>query len=129
MPRLLDSLVANAAYAFILVGVIWLGVAIFAHSLLILWPVIAFITGGIQLKLWPTGRLTWAWAISTAVMGFLISAYQVYAWAGFVGGVFSSLATASLVGFLVFAAAHVLLIFAGTSKPKEPKSTSGSRTS
>jgi hypothetical protein len=124
MPRLLDALAANAAYAFIAVGIVWLAVAVLADSALMLWPVIACVAGGIQLKLWPSGRLTWAWAISSAVMGFLLSAYQVYAWLGFLGGAFSSLATASMVGFLVLAIAHVFLFYAGTAKPKTAKSTS-----
>jgi hypothetical protein len=121
MPKILDALVTNAAYAFIVVGVAWLVVAILAGSSLILWPVVACVAGGLQLKLWPSGRLTWAWAISSAAMGFTLSAYLVYAWSGFLGGAFSSLAAGALVGFLVLAIAHVFLFYAGVAKPKLAK--------
>jgi hypothetical protein len=124
MPKLLDALAANAAYAFVAVGVVWLAVAILASSALILWPVIACVAGGVLLKLWPSGRLTWAWAISSATMGFLLAVYQVYAWAGFLGGAFSSFAAASLVAFLALAIAHVFLFYAGMARPKVPKSAS-----
>ena len=117
MPKFLDTLVANSAYAFIAAGVVWLAVAIFASSSLILWPVVACIAGGIMLREWPSGRLTWSWAVATAVMGFLLSAYQAYAWLSFLGGAFSTLAVASVIGFAVFAVAHVFLFYSATSKP------------
>ncbi len=118
MPRILDALVTNAPYAFIAVGVVWVAVAVLAGSAMVLWPVVACLAAGIQLKMWPGRRLTWAWAVSTAAMGLLLSAYQVYAWLGFLGGAFSTLASASLVGFIVLAAAHVVLFYAGTAKPR-----------
>jgi hypothetical protein len=118
MPRILDTLVANSAYFFIVVGVIWLAIAVVAASPLIAWPVVACIAGGIMLRQWPAGRLTWAWCVATAVMGFLLSAYQVYAWLSFLGGAFSSLAAISMVGFALLAAVHVLLFYAGSSKPR-----------
>jgi hypothetical protein len=123
MPKILDSLIANAAYFFIAVGVIWLAVAVLADSTLILWPVVACIAGGIMMREWPSRRLTWAWCISTAVMGFLLSAYQVYAWLSFLGGAFSTFAAASTVGFGLFAVVHIFLFFAGISKPTTAKPT------
>jgi hypothetical protein len=74
-----------------------------------------------MLREWPSGRLTWSWAVATAVMGFLLSAYQVYAWLSFLGGAFSTLAVASVIGFAVFAVVHVLLFYASTSKPSVAK--------
>jgi len=117
MPKFLDILVANVAYFFIVMGVAWLAVAVLASSSLILWPVVACVVGGIMLREWPSGRLTWAWCVATAVMGFLLSAYQVYAWLSFLGGAFSTLATASAVGFTLLALFHVFLFFAATAKP------------
>jgi len=117
MPKFLDTLVTNAAYAFVVVGVIWLAIAFLAGSSLILWPALACIAGGIMLRELPSGRLTWPWVVATAVMGFLLSAYQVYAWLSFLGGAFSTLAAASVVGFAVFAVAHVFLFYAATTKP------------
>ena len=117
MPKLLDTLVANAAYAFIAAGVIWLAVAVLGNSSLILWPVVACIAAGVMLREWPSGRLTWSWAVATAVLGFLLSAYQVYAWLSFFGGAFTTVAVASVVGFAVFAISHVFLFYAATSKP------------
>ena len=117
MPKFLDTLVAYAAYAFIAVGVIWLAIAFLGGSSLILWPALACIVGGIMLREWPNGRLTWSWAVATAVMGFLLSVYQVYAWLSFLGGAFSTLAAVSVIGFAVFAIVHVFLFYASTSKP------------
>ena len=91
--------------------------AVLAASALIAWPVVACIAGGLMLRRWPTRRLTWAWAVATAAMGFLLSAYQVYAWLLFIGGAFSSLAAASSVGFAVLAVVHVFLFYAATRKP------------
>ncbi|HYB75464.1 MAG TPA: hypothetical protein VEC08_00750 [Nitrososphaerales archaeon] len=121
MPKFLDALVANAAYAFIVVGVIWLAVAILSDSSLILWPVVACIAGGIMLREWPSGRLTWSWAVATAVMGFLLSGYQVYAWLSFLGGAFSTVAAVSVIGFAFFALVHVFLFYSATSKPSVAK--------
>jgi len=121
MPKLLDTLVANAPYAFIAAGVIWLAIAVFAVSSLILWPVLACIAAGVMLREWPSGRLTWAWAVATAVMGFLLSAYQVYAWLSFLGGAFSTLAAVSVVGFAFFAVGHVFLFYAVSSRPSIAK--------
>jgi len=123
MPKILDSLVARAAYFFIAVGVIWLAVAVLADSSLIVWPVVACVAGGIMLREWPSGRLTWAWCVATAVMGFLLSSYQVYAWLSFLGGAFSTLAASSTIGFGLLAIVHVLLFFAVTSKPAAAKAT------
>jgi len=122
MPRILDSIAANAAYAFVAVGVIWLVVAFLTGSALVLWPVVACVAGGAQLKLWPSRRLTWAWVVSSAVMGFLLSVYQVYAWLSFLGGAFSSLAAASSIGFALLAVAHLFLFYAGTAKPSAAES-------
>jgi len=124
MPKFLDTLVANVAYAFIAVGVIWLVIAVLADSSLILWPVVACIAGGIMLREWPGGRLTWSWAVATVVMGFLLSAYQVYAWLSFLGGTFSTLAVVSIIGFALFAAVHGFLFYAATSKPTTAKAAS-----
>jgi hypothetical protein len=121
MPKILDRLVANAAYAFIAVGVIWLAVAILAGSALVLWPVVACFAGGIMLREWPSGRLTWPWAIATTVMGFLLAAYQVYAWLSFLGGAFSTLAAASIIGFVVLALLQVFLFYAVTTKQSSVK--------
>ncbi len=118
MPRILDLLIANAAYAFVAAGVIWIAVAVLTGSAFVLWPVVACFAGGALLKMRPSRRLTWAWVVATAVMGLLLSAYQVYAWLGFLGGAFSALAGAATVGFAVLAVVHVFLFYAATAKPK-----------
>ena len=109
-----------AAYAFFVVAVAWLVVAVLGTSPLTLWPVVACVVSGITLLMWPGLRFTFAWVISTAVLGFLLSAYQVYAWAPFLGGTFSALAAASFVGFAIFAVVHVFLFFVGL-KPTLPQ--------
>jgi len=122
LPVVLEVLKKNAAYAFLVVGVAWLGVAIFGGSLLTLWPVVACLLSGVMLKARPGQRLTWAWAVSSAVLGLLLSAYQVYAWAPYLAGAFSMLASGALVGFAVLAVAHAFLLYAGASRPKSVKS-------
>ena len=117
MPKLLDILKDNAAYAFALVGAIWLVVAFFAGTPLLVWPVIACFASAGLLKLRPGDRLTWAWATSSSVMGLLIAGYQAYFWAPMVGGSLSSLAGLSAGGFFVFALVHLLLAYVGGSRP------------
>jgi hypothetical protein len=113
MPNVVGMLRANSAYAFLAVGVVWLAVAVLAGSALVLWPVVACFVSGYALKMMPGHRFTWAWVLSSAVMGFLLSTYQIYAWSPFVGGAFSTLAATILVGFAVFAVVHVFLFYAG----------------
>jgi hypothetical protein len=116
---------SQAAYFFIVVGLVWGAVGALTGSYLAAWPVVACLVAGVLVKLRPGYRLTWAWAISTASMGFLVSAYQVYSWASFLGGAFSSLAGESLAGFALFAVVHVFLFYAGVGRPKSLKSGSG----
>jgi hypothetical protein len=121
MPKLLDILKENAAYAFAVVGVIWLVVAVFAGTPLLVWPVVACFASTGLLKLRPADRLTWAWATSSSVMGLLISGYQAYFWAPLVGGSLSSVASLSMAGFLVFAVVHLLLAYVGGFRPGAAK--------
>ena len=124
MPEILGALKANAAYFFLAVGVVWIAVAFIAGSLLLLWPVAACLASGVLLKLRPGRRLTWAWVSSSATLGLLISAYQVYAWAPFLGGAFSTIAGMTLGVFAVLTVLHVLLLYAGAAGPKPTKSLS-----
>lgn len=119
MPSIVGAIRANSSYAFFAAGVVWLAVAVLAGSALTLWPVVAFLVSGYTLKMMPGRRFTWAWTVSSAVLGFLLSAYQVYAWYPFLEGAFSTLAAASLAGFAVFAAVHVILFYVGL-KPASP---------
>jgi hypothetical protein len=117
MPSILGTIRTNSAYAFFGVGVVWLAVAVVAWSGLVLWPVVAFLVSGYMLRQMPGRRLTWAWVVATTVLGFILSAYQVYAWAPFIGGAFSTLAAVSLAGFTVFALVHLLLFYVGLRPP------------
>lgn len=118
MSALLGTLRGNSSYLFIAVGVFWLGVAVAAGSALILWPVIACVLGGVLLRVWPERKITWAWAVAAAVFGFLLAAYQVYAWLPFLGGAFSGIAAVASVVFVVFALLHVLLLYVGAAPVK-----------
>ena len=117
MSKLFEPLVSNSPYFFIAVGVIWLAIGVLTGSALVLWPVIACVAAGVMLRQMPSFRLTWAWVVATATMGFLISAYQVYAWAGLLGGTFSSIAAGAFATFAIFAVIHLFLLYAGTAKP------------
>jgi hypothetical protein len=125
MASVLGMFRSQAAYFFIVVGLVWGAVGVLISSYLTAWPVVACLVAGVLLKIKPGYRLTWAWAIATASMGFLVSAYQVYAWAPFLGGAFSTLAGETLAGFAVFAVVHVLLFYAGVARPKAVKSATG----
>jgi hypothetical protein len=121
MSRILNPLRGYAAYAFLAVGIVWVVVAYNTGSYLVLWPVITCFASGILLRLRPGERLTWAWASSTAVLGFLLSGYQAYVASSLVGGALSSVATISVGAFSVFAVVHLLLLYAGNSSKSEPK--------
>jgi hypothetical protein len=121
MPKVLDRIRDFSAYAFIAVGLVWLAIAFFAGSVLTLWPVVACVVGGVLLRLRPGGRLTWAWAGSAAILGLILSGYQVYEWAPFIGGTYGTLAATSLGGFAVLALAHLVLLYAGATSPKAAK--------
>lgn len=122
MASVFGMLRSNAAYFFILVGLVWAAVGVLTGTLLVAWPAVACIAGGVLLKMMPGHRLTWAWVVATAAMGFLISVYQLYAWAPFAGGFFSALAGEALAGFGVFAVVHVVLLFAGVGGTKPVRS-------
>ena len=124
MSAILGILRGNSAYAYFAVGVLWLAAAVAAGSALILWPVVACVLGGVFIMKWPTRRLTWAWAVSTAIFGFLLAAYQVYAWVPFLGGSFSGVAAIASVVFVVFALLHLFLFYAG-SAPAKPTAEQG----
>ena len=121
MPDIRGVLRKYVAYAFVVVGIAWLGIAVLAGSVLILWPAVACLLSGALLKLKPGLRLTWAWAVSSAVLGLLLSAYQVYAWSPYLGGAFSVLAGGAIVGFAVLAVVHALLLYAGVFRAKSTK--------
>lgn len=114
MSTVLGALRTRASYFFIVVGIAWAAIGVLLGSKLVAWPAAACIVGGVLIMYRPTGSLTWAWGISTAAMGFIASIYQLYAWEPLLSGYFSTLATAAIVGFTVFAFVHVLLFYAGT---------------
>ena len=122
MSRVLDQLREYVAYAFLLMGVIWVVVAYAVGSLLVLWPVLTCFASGVLLRLKPGDRLTWAWVSATAVLGFLLSGYQSYVASTLVGGAFTSVASISAGAFAVFAVFHLVLLYAGNSGAPEPKS-------
>ncbi len=120
MSAILERLRGNLAYAFIGVGVVWLAIALVIGSYLTLWPVVTCFVSGFLLRSRGGDRLTWAWVSSSAVLGLLLSSYQVYAWVPFIGGSFSTSASVVIAGFGVFAVAHLLLLYLEFSAPKQP---------
>ena len=120
MPSFVELLRKNSPYAFIVVGVIWIVVAFVAGSLIILWPVVLCIAAGALLKMRPGQRFTWAWATSSAAMGFLVAGYQAYFWVPYATGSLSSLAALSAGGFGVFAVVHLFLLYAGAISQRQP---------
>jgi len=115
LPRVFDLLKSNLAYEFLVVGAIWAVVAVGLGLVLVLWPTLACLVAGLLLKFRPSERITWPWAISSAALGLLLSAYQVYAAIPLVGGIFSLVAIETLAGFALFALVHLLLLYSGYS--------------
>jgi len=126
MPSSLDVMRARAPYAYAVMGLIWLVVAYLESSALLLWPVAVLIAGGVLLMFRQGKRLTWAWAISAAVLGLVLSFYQAYVAALLVTGALSTLAGASLVVFATLGLAHVLLGYVGAGAATKKATASGS---
>ena len=122
MASAFGAMKSNAPYLFIVVGLIWAAVGVMTDSIFTGWPVAACIAAGVLIKFRPGRKLTWAWAVSTAVLGFVVSIYQLYAWAPFLGGAFSGLAGEALAGFTILALVHVFLGYAGASAPGRVRS-------
>lgn len=109
----------NVSYLFLAAGLLWL-VALYAtSSVLILWPAMACIVSFVLLKVLPDQRLSFAWVMASGVLGFVLSAYQVYVSLTFLIGPFGTVAAVSLVVFLVFAVYHLFLMYAERSQPAE----------
>lgn len=121
MSSALRPLLENTAYFFVAMGVVWLGVAAFTGSYLLLWPVLACVVAGLLLKLRPGRRFTWSWAVASAALGLLLAGYEVYVWSPFVGGAFSALAAEAVAVFGALAVVHVVLVYAGWVRPGAAK--------
>lgn len=124
----IDALRARSAYAYIIAGVAWLGVAAVAGSFLILWPVVACLASGALLIFRPGERFTWSWVLATAALGLLLAAYQVYSWAPFISGAFTIVAGEAVAIFLALGLFHGLLLVVG-SLTKSAKSEPTPKTS
>jgi hypothetical protein len=110
---------ANLAYLFLVAGVLWFGIIYLTSSLLILWPAVACVVGGLLLKLVADNKISNIWAISSALLGFILAAYQAVAAVPLLVGAFSIIAIASLVLFLVFAVLHLFLLYGAGVQPEE----------
>ena len=115
MPKFSDILKSNLAYEFIAVGIVWTVVAVGLGLALVLWPALTCYVAGLLVKFLPLERITWPWAISSAALGLLVSAYQVYVAIPFISSAFSLVGTETLVGFVVFAFVHLVLLYFGYS--------------
>lgn len=120
MPKVSDILKSNVAYEFMVIGVVWAVVAVWLGLVMVLWPALTCLAAGLLLKFLPSGRLTWAWATSSAILGFLVSAYQAYVAIPFISSAFSSVATETLAGFALFALVHIVLLYSGYSPAGKP---------
>ena len=115
LPSISNILKSNLPFEFIAVGVVWAVIAGGLGLAVVLWPALTCLVAGLLLKLRPSGRLTWPWAISSATLGLLVSGYQAYAAVLIVGGTFSLVAAETLVAFTVFALIHLILLYTGYS--------------
>ncbi|MGD0477402.1 MAG: hypothetical protein ABSB29_04440 [Nitrososphaerales archaeon] len=120
MPKFSDILKSNLAYEFMFVGVVWAVVAAGLGLVLVLWPALTCLAAGLLLKFLPSGRITWAWATSSAVLGLMVSAYQAYVAIPLISSTFSFVATETLAGFALFALVHLVLLYSGYSPAGKP---------
>jgi len=120
MSSALGALRRNVRYAFLLMGVVWLAIAAYVGSLLLLWPVVALLVGGALLMTRPGWRLTWAWVISAAFLGMLLSLYQAYVAASLVTGAFATVAGGSLALFALLFVVHIVLAYFGATTTTGP---------
>ncbi len=120
LPKVSEILESNLAYEFIVVGIAWTAIAVVLGLVLVLWPALTCLVAGILLKFLSSTRITWPWAVSSAVLGFLVSAYQAFVAAPFVSGTFSSIGIETLAGFALFALVHLVLLYLAYSPKGEP---------
>jgi len=120
LPKASDVLKSNLPYEFVAVGVVWTVVAVGLGLALVLWPALTCYVAGLLLKFLPSERITWPWAVSSAVLGLLVSAFQVYAAIPFVSSTFSLVGAETLIGFVVFSLVHLLLLYFGYSPVGKP---------
>lgn len=120
MPKVADILKSNLPYEFLLVGVAWTVIAVGLGIALVLWPALTCYVAGLLLKFLPSERITWPWAISSAVLGLLVSAYQVYVAIPFVSSTFSLVGGETLIGFVVFLLVHLTLLYLGYTPLGKP---------
>jgi hypothetical protein len=120
LPKVSDILESNLAYEFVAVGITWTVIAAVLGLVLVLWPAITCLVAGLLLKFLPSTRITLPWATSSAVLGLLVSAYQAFVAAPFVGGTFSSVGVETLAGFALFAFVHLVLLYLAHSPKSEP---------
>ena len=120
MPKVSDILKSNLAYEFIAVGILWAVVAIGLGLVLVLWPAFTCLAAGLLLKFLPSRRITSPWATSSAILGFLVSAYQACVATPLVNSTFSLVAAETLAGFTLFALVHVVLLYSGYSPASKP---------
>jgi hypothetical protein len=109
----------NLAYLFLAAGIAWLAVLFATLSFLIVWPTVVLLVSGVLLKMWPEARFSGAWVTSSAILGFVLSAYQTYAAASHLTGALAYIAPLSLVLFLLFALYHLFLVYAGNTSEEE----------
>jgi len=102
----------NLGYVFILFGFVWAAIAFVSSSVYVLWPAFACWAGGGLLKVIPDNRLTTAWTPAAAVLGLILSSYQVYQALPLLSGAFVTIAGASVALFSVLGLGHAYLAYA-----------------
>jgi len=116
MQALSGRLRSNLPYVFIAVGAVWFALALATGSRLLLWPVLACVIGGVLLMTAPLANLTGAWVGASALMGLILSAYQVYVASTLLTGQLAEIAWLSLVAFVIFALVHLYLLAVSWSR-------------
>jgi hypothetical protein len=111
MPSYLAMLKTHQPYALFVMAAIWLILAVYVWSALVLWPVLALAAGGLLLMLRPNNRITWTWVTASCGYGIVLALYQAASAASLLGGTFSVVAAESFIIFILLALAQFLVVY------------------
>lgn len=117
MQSALSLVKKNLAYAFVIFGAIWVAIALLAGSALVLWPAVACFAAGVLMRVRPGSRLSIAWGPSAAILGLLLCAYQAYVAVTLLSGSFVTIASLSVVVFVLLGLGHLYLAVSSYSAP------------
>jgi hypothetical protein len=99
---------------FLIAGAVWLAVAVASGELVLVWPGLASILGGVSLLLGSGRPFRRPLCVASSIFGFVIALYQTYLAATLFGTPLGALVVYSFVTFVVLMALEVVLLYLGS---------------